>query len=148
VLWDVVGPIGGMGGGTMPNIAPKPGDLLTLSIYYNQKGRDFFTASDLTQKVSQTLSLPPAPHVIYTAAEVAGLLTVKASAPKADVRLWEFTDCHATTYTGVHGTMNGPWTTSQIIDTTTGGSGGRVVMSPSPLWNYGQNFGAWLRKTE
>jgi hypothetical protein len=39
----------------------------------------------------------------------------------------------------------GPWTTQMLVDTTTGTAQGQVVMSPSNLWNAGQNFGVWLR---
>jgi hypothetical protein len=141
VQWNVVGPLGSMGGGAM-KLAPQVGDWLTLSIYLNQKGRDFFTVSDLTQKVSRTLNLPAPAHVVYTAAEVACLLPTAPSPPKADTRLWGFTKTGVTTYNGARGSIYGPWTTRQIIDVATGG---RVVMSPWFLWNDGHNFGAWLR---
>jgi hypothetical protein len=65
--------------------------------------------------------------------------------PQAGTRLWQFTNSHVTTYTGVHGTILGPWTTSKLIETPSGTSSGPVVLSPSGLWNSGQNFGAWLR---
>jgi len=141
VLWNVVGPLGNMGGGTM-KLAPKIGDWLMLSIYYNQRGRDYFTVSDLTQKVSRTLNLPAPAHAVYTAAEVACLLPTAPSAPKADIRLWKFTKTGATTSSGARGSMYGPWTTRKIIDVATGG---RIVMSPWFLWNGGHNFGAWIR---
>lgn len=142
VAWNVVGPLGAMGGGTMQKIVPKPGDVLTLSIYYNAKaGRDNFTATDVTQKVSQTLVLPPSPHQVYTAAEVACLLTGKVTAPAQTTRLWEFTGTGVTTAAGTHGTMNGPWLTRKIIDVA---PDGHIVMKPSGLWNNGANFGAWL----
>ena len=143
VRWNVVGPLGGMGGGTMAKLSPKVGDVLTLSIYYNHKaGRDNFTATDVTQGVKRTLSLPPSPDAGSTAAEVACLLTGKVTARSADARLWGFTNSHVTTLGGTHGTMNGPWLTRKIIDVA---ANGRVVMSPSWLWNHGMNFGAWLR---
>jgi hypothetical protein len=50
-----------------------------------------------------------------------------------------------TTYTGTHGSLTGNWTTSQVIDTTSGTPSGHVVFSPSFLFNSGANFGAWLR---
>lgn len=144
VLWNVVGSLGNMGGGTM-KLAPKVGDWLTLSIYFNQKGRDYFTVSDLTQNVSQTLNLPAPAHVVYTAAEVACLLPSAPSASKADIRLWEFGKSGATTYNGIRGSMLNPmWTTTKIIDVA---ADGHVVMSPLYLWNNGHNFGAWLRAT-
>ena len=45
----------------------------------------------------------------------------------------------------MHGTLTGPWTTTEIVDTTTGNSAGAVVINPNVLWNSGQNFGVWLR---
>lgn len=142
VRWNVVGPItNNMAGGTM-KLAPKVGDWLTLSIYFNQKGRDYFTVTDLTQKVSQTLNLPAPAHVVYTAAEVACLLPTAPAAPKASIRLWEFGKSGATTYNGIRGSMLNPmWTTRKIIDVA---PNGHVVMSPLFLWNNGRNFGAWL----
>jgi hypothetical protein len=61
------------------------------------------------------------------------------------MQLWQFTDSAVTTYTGVHGTIAGPWTTAQVVDTTNGHSTGQLVMSPSFLFSNGANFGAWLR---
>lgn len=142
VRWNVVGPItGNMAGGTM-KLAPKAGDWLTLSIYFNQQGRVRFTVTDLTQKTAQVLSAPAPAHVVYTAAEAACLLPTAPKAPKADIRLWEFGKIGVTTYSGIRGTMLGPWTTRQIINVA---AHGHVVMSPWFLWNGGHNFGAWLR---
>lgn len=50
-----------------------------------------------------------------------------------------------TTYTGIHGTVTGPWQTSQLIQTSTGTASGKVLRSPSGLWHGGANFGIWLR---
>lgn len=145
VQWNVVGPLGGMGGGTM-KIAPKVGDTLTISIYYNHKaGRDNFTVNDVTQGVKATLSLPPTPHQVYTAAEVACLLSGKVTTPAADVLLWGFRDSHITTAGGRQGSINGRWDTRKVIDVA---ADGHVVMSPSPLWNHGQNFGTYLRASK
>lgn len=142
VQFNVVGPLGGMGGGTM-RIAPKAGDVVTISIFFNQKvGLDSFTVKDVTQGVKQTLALPPTPHQVYTAAEAACLLENLTIKPAADQLLWGFTGSHVTTLAGTKGTMNGPWLVRQIIDRA---ADGHVVMSPSYLWNNGQNFGTWLR---
>ena len=143
IEWNVVGPLGGMGGGTMKAITPKVGDTLIISAYYNQAtGRVNFGVTDVTQGVKHVLSLPATPHQSYNAAEVACLLTTQAAAPKADVLLWEMTSTHVTTLAGTRGSMNGPWLTRQIVDVA---ADGHVVMSPSYLWNNGQNFGTWLR---
>jgi hypothetical protein len=40
--------------------------------------------------------------------------------PPADTQLWQFTGSHVTTYGGDHGSILGPWATSQWIDTTDG----------------------------
>jgi hypothetical protein len=142
VQWNAVGPLGGMGGGTM-KMAPKAGDTVTLSIYYNRKaGRDQFFVWDVTQGVKETLSVPPTPHQVYTAAEVACLLTGEVTGPKADVLLWVFQGIRITTAGGSHGSMNGPWDTRKVIDVA---ADGHVVMSPRPLRAGGSGFGAWLR---
>ena len=73
------------------------------------------------------------------------MLRNPASPPPSNLRLWQFTSSAVTTYTGVHGTMTGPWTTNEVIDTTNGGASGQTVMSPSFLFNNNANFGAWIR---
>jgi len=133
--------------GHLYRVAPAPGDLLRLSVYYDRLGHDFFTATDTTQGVTQTARVGVVP-VIYTAAEAAGVIdNATVAAPKTGTRLWAFSGTRVTTYTGVHGTLLGPWTTYQVIDTTTGTSAGAVVISSPVLWNNGQNFGVWLRTT-
>jgi hypothetical protein len=133
--------------GHLYGVAPAPGDLLRLSVYYDRLGHDFFTATDLTQGVSQTARVDVVP-VVYTAAEAAGVIdNTTVTLPKADTRLWAFSGTRVTTYTGVRRTLFGPWTTYQVIDTTTGTSAGAVVISSRALWNNGQNFGVWLRTT-
>jgi hypothetical protein len=133
--------------GYLDRMAPAPGDLLRLSVYYDRLGHDFFTATNTTQGISQTVRVDVVP-VIYTAAEIAGVIdNATVAAPKADTRLWAVKDARVTTYSGVQGTLLGPWTTHQIIDTTTGTAAGAVVISSPVLWNNGQNFGVWLRKS-
>ena len=65
------------------------------------------------------------------------------SPPSADTPLWRFTGSRLTTYSGVHGTLAGPWTTSKIIVTTTSTPSGTVIASPSALSNGGRDFTAW-----
>jgi hypothetical protein len=106
--------------GHLYRVAPAPGDLLRLSIYYDRLGHDFFTATDITQGVSQTARVDVVP-VVYTAAEAAGVIeNTTVAAPKADTRLWAFSGTRVTTYSGDRGTLLGPWTTYRVIDTTTG----------------------------
>lgn len=138
----------GMGGGVLAGVTPKAGDLLRLSIYYDRAGHVFYTASDLTQKTSQTLRVPSEGAPVFRAAEVAGVVdNATVTAPKTSTRLQGLSGSKATTYTGVRGTLTGPWTTTEIVDTTTGTASGALVISPNVLWNNGQNLGVWLRPT-
>jgi hypothetical protein len=144
VGWSMGVPPFGMGGGAFSALAPKPGDLLRMSIYYDRAGHVFCTATDLTQGISQTVTLPE-PSTVFTAAEAAGVVhNATVSAPASATKLWAFSGTKATTYSGVRGTLLGPWATSEIVDTTTGTAAGALVTSPRPLWNNGQNFTVWL----
>jgi hypothetical protein len=127
-------------------ISPNVGDQLSVSIYYDQHGHYFFTATDLTQHTTQTVTTTAFyadPMPLNHARVLVYLDTVVL--PPADARLWEFTGTRVTTYGGTHGSILGPWATSQMIDTTDGTAAGAVVMSPSALSNGDQNFGVWLR---
>lgn len=129
----------------LSGLAPAPGDALTLSVYYDQKGQDSVTATDITQGSSRTAQVRVVP-VIYTAAEVAAEVNnATVTGPAAGTRLWAFSSSHVTTYTGVRGTLLGRWATYQVIDTTTGTPSGAVVISAPVLRDRGQNFAAWLR---
>lgn len=129
----------------LSGLAPAPGDALTLSVYYDQRGQDSVTATDITQGSSKTAQVTVVP-VIYTAAEVAAEVNnATVTGPAADTRLWAFSSSHVTTYTGVRGTLLGPWATHQVIDTATGAPSGAVVMSAPVLRDRGRNFAAWLR---
>ena len=144
VGWSAGVPPFGMGGGAFSALAPKPGDLLQLSIYYDRAGHVFCTATDSTQGISQTVTLP-VPSTVFTAAEAAGVVhNATVSAPKSATKLWAFSGTKATTYSGVRGTLLGPWTTSEVVNTTSGTVAGALVTSPRPLWNNGQNFTVWL----
>ena len=65
--------------------------------------------------------------------------------PPADTQIWQFTGNKVTTYGGGHGSILGPWATSQGTDTTDGTPTGAVVADASPLSSAGQDFGVWLR---
>ncbi|HEV2374568.1 MAG TPA: hypothetical protein VGS19_20695 [Streptosporangiaceae bacterium] len=146
VGWAVGVPPFGMGGGTLSRVAPKPGDTVFIALYYDRAdGGVTATATDLTTKATQSFGISPGTHAQFNAAEVAGVVDNPKSPPATDLRLWQATNSAVTTYTGVHGTLTGNWITNQIIDTTNGGPTGHVVMSPSPLFNNGANFGCWLR---
>jgi hypothetical protein len=131
------------GTGTL-QMSPQIGDQLKASIYYDQRGYTYLTASDLTQGVTETVRAQTG-DVVYNKVLLSVAFVGSPPQPTTDTRAWEFTDTHLTTYTGVHGTVVGPWQTSKVIGTTTGTSTGTVVVSPSRLRNSGQNFGVWLR---
>ena len=129
-------------------VSPRAGDRLALSIYYDRHGHLKFTATDTTlgKSATATSAANLAGGLQYTEASLfAGNGSSAGSPPAADTRLWAFSDSHVTTYTGDHGTILGPWTTHKLIVTTSGTSAGTVLVSPSRLWNGGQNFGVWQR---
>jgi hypothetical protein len=134
-----------VGTGPFP-LAPRVGDRLAISIYYDQRGHIFFTVTDLTRPATQTMSLYVG-GLIYSAARlwVQTDRVMSVVPPAASIRLWQFTGCRLTTYSGDHGTITGPWTTSKMITTTTGTASGTVIVNPSGLSSNGQNFAAWLR---
>jgi len=127
------------------NLSPNVGDKLALSIFYDQHGHDYYTATDITQGTSQTVRVAVSSPV-YTTVWFRGLRVSPVDPPPYDIRLWQFTGSRVTTYTGVHGTILGPWTTSKLIASSDGTASGEVLMSPSSLRNGGQDFGVWLRR--
>ncbi len=130
-------------------LSPKVGDRLSVSVYYDRHGHDYFTAIDRTRGISSTVHRASSPLINsmpYNHAALSGsIINGKVVPPKVATRLWAFSGSHVTTYRGNKGSILGPWTTSQFIDTTTGTAAGAVVMSAPVLWNGGQNFGVWLR---
>ena len=49
-----------------------------------------------------------------------------------------------TSYSGIRGTVTGPWLTTELIDTLDGTSHGQWVLFPRPPWgNSDQNFTVW-----
>ncbi len=129
-------------------VSPHVGDRVALSIYYDQHGHDYFTATDITQRTTRTVRANDG-TVIYDLVRLGGGPASNASPPAADIGLWQFDGSHVTTYRGDHGTVLGPWTTSEVsvtsTGTATGTAAGATVMSASVLSNSGQNFGVWLR---
>ena len=127
-------------------VSPRVGDRLAISIYYDQRGHDYFTATDLTQHTTQTVRLAAGGiNPVFDSARLSAVVGGTVPPPAADTRLWQFTGSHLTTYDGVHGTVIGPWQTSTLIKTSDGTPASTVVASPSGLSNGGQDFGVWLR---
>jgi hypothetical protein len=131
------------GYGKLP-LSPRVGDQLAISIYYDQHGHDYFTASDTTQHVTRTVRLTVG-NVVYNHGFFIGVGGWLEYPPQADTQLLKFTGSRVTTYTGDRGTLTGPWATWKYIATTTGTAAGTVIASPSGLSNGGANFGVWLR---
>jgi hypothetical protein len=127
-------------------VSPRTGDRLAISIYYDQRGHDYFTATDLTQHTTQTVRLKAGGiNPVFDSARLSAVVGGTVPPPAADTRLWQFTGSHLTTYGGARGTVIGPWQTSTLIKTSDGTPAGTVVASPSGLSNSGQDFGVWLR---
>lgn len=129
-------------------VRPEAGDQLSVSIYYDQHGHDYFTVTDTTRHTTQTVEVTAVFFGTsgYNSAEILAMINNSAvTPPPADIQLWKFTGSHVTTYAGDHGTILGPWATSEYTDTTTETAAGATVMSASVLLNSGQNFGVWLR---
>lgn len=146
VGWSAGVPPFGMGGFAFTKVNPKVGDSVRIDLYYDRSGGGVTaTGTDLTTGATQSAVIGGKKGWVYNAAEVACWLENPSSPPAKDLRLWQFNQTAVTTYTGTHGTMTGPWTTNEVIDTTNGASSGKVVMSPSFLFNNGASFGAWLR---
>jgi Protein of unknown function (DUF664) len=125
-------------------LSPKVGDRLAANIFYDQNGHTILTATDITQGITKTVRITTG-SIVYNAITLFSSANNNPPPPAADTRIWKVADTRQTTYTGTHGTVTGPWQTSPRIATTDGTATGKVVLSPSALWNQGQNFGIWLR---
>ena len=133
----LVSPGGGVGsvtylatGGGELAVSPHVGDRVALSIYDDQHGHDYFTATDITRRTSQTVRVNGG---TYDLARLGAGPGSSAAPPAADIKLWQFTDSHLTTGSGDRGTILGPWTTSKVSVTSTGTASGTIVASPAPL---------------
>ena len=125
-------------------VSPHVGDRLALSIYYDQHGHDYFTATDITRRTSQTVRVNVG-TVVYDLARLGASPASSIAPPAADIQLWQCAGSQITTYSGDHGTILGPWTTTMVSMTSTGTASGTIVASPSALPDNGQSFGVWLR---
>lgn len=125
-------------------LSPRVGDQIAVSIFYDQNGHTSRTATDITQGITKTVRITTG-SIVYNAIVLAGAVNNNPPPPPADTRIWKVADTRQTTYTGTHGTVTGPWQPRPMIATTDGTATGKVVLSPSGLWNQDQNFGLWLR---
>jgi hypothetical protein len=126
-------------------LAPRVGDVLKISIYRDRRAsRDYFTATNTRSGRSVTTAVATS-RGAYRYALLVSLIDSQVTPPAQDVRLWQFTNSHVTSYSGRHGSITGPWQTREVIEMTGNIPFGTVVASPSRLANNGQNFGVWLR---
>ena len=127
-------------------LRPAVGDQVKLSIYYDRKGHDFFTATDLTQGTTQTARVTVGNWNYGSVWVMAAIDNTKVTAQPADIRLWKFTGTRLTTANGFWaGTILGPWRADEFIDTPNATSAAPVVMDAPVLRNGGQDFTVWLR---
>ena len=131
------------------NLAPSVGDVLRISVYREVTAlKDQYTVADATTGVTKEVTISTATLAVkYHYAELGSVInnTGIASRPGLTTRLWVFKDCNVTTYTGVHGTILGPWPTYRLWDTTDGtASGASVMYSTTPSGNGRGQFGTWL----
>ena len=135
----------GLGHGTVP-LAPRVGNILRLSIYRDQAaGRDVFAVSNTSTGRTWTAPVTAPAGIVYRqASATASLDNATAGAPLNAVRLWSFKSVRVTSYSGIRGTVTGPWLTTELIDTLDGTSHGQWVLFPRPPWgNSDQNFTVW-----
>lgn len=136
----------GFGHGTVP-LAPRAGNILRLSIYRDQAaGRDVFAVSNTSTGRSWTAPVATPAGIVYRqASTTASLDNAAAGAPLNAVRLWSFKSVRVTSYSGIRGTVTGPWLTTELIDTLDGTSHGQWVLFPRPPWgSSNQNFTVWM----
>ena len=136
----------GFGRGTVP-LAPQAGHILRLSIYRDQAAdRDVFAVSNTSTGRTWTAPVAtPAGTVYRQASATASLDNATAGAPLNAVRLWSFKSVRVTSYSGIRGTVTGPWLTTELIDTLDGTSHGQWVLFPRPPWGTSdQNFTVWM----
>jgi hypothetical protein len=125
-------------------LRPNAGDQLRASIYYDRQGHTFFTADDLTQGITRSVRVQTG-DIVYDQASLVNTVMTNGIPPATGIRLWQVTGTRLTTYTGVRGTVTGPWQTSPVIETSSGTAAGTVLSSPTGLWDGGADFSIWLR---
>jgi hypothetical protein len=123
---------------------PSAGDTIEISVYYDSATDTAYgSLTDLTTgQTAQTDVFSP-PGEVYTSAQVTSYFGA-FNYPASQFRAFPFTGSAATTETGDHGTMTGPWTTSQLV--MDGGTKGSPIEANCPiLWNGGRNFSTYVR---
>jgi hypothetical protein len=135
----------GFGHGNL-SLAPRVGDRLRASVYHDPaSGRDQFAVTNTSTGRTRTVPVATPASAVYLEASVtAGVDSTKVHAPVESIKLWSVKAVRITSYSGVRGTVIGPWSTSELMESLDGTSGSNVVLSPRPLWGNNQNFTIWL----
>jgi hypothetical protein len=126
-------------------LSPRVGDRLRLSVYRNVPShQDSLTATDLRTGQSRTVRVTTSAAVAYHHAFLGSFTNSNADVmplPAARELLWTFQNTAVVTYTGVSGTLFGPWATGVETDQT---SAGVTVMYPGTPSSSGASFSTYL----
>jgi hypothetical protein len=131
------------------------GDTVTLSIFYDRfVGVDFFDVFDQTAGVILDYGgYAPGTGKVYNQARAGAEFSAVSpwdgsfsfTPPAAETHLVTFKDCLLTTYSGHRSGFSSWWTHHKVIMTSTGTSTGALEAAPHNLFNFGQNFGVYLK---
>lgn len=130
--------------------AMQSGDTVTLSAYYNAgNGFLYFNATDHTTGATFAGRFHDE-GALFGSVRVGAEFAVFPAAtpgspfisPPSDFRLALLTGTKVTQLNGTHVTLNG---SSQVVETSTGTSGGHVQVNAPTVWNNGANVGIWVR---
>ena len=122
-----------------------PGNQVRLDLYYNAADQST-TATIYNLSTGAKAASHFTSGAVYQSASATGGFG-PMTPREIGIRLLPFTNSKATTYTGVRGTLTGPWQTLPVWLTANGGQSGTLLASPGYLWQYGANFTVWLRAT-
>jgi hypothetical protein len=127
------------------SLSPRVGDRLRISISRNVPGhQDSLTATNLRTGRSQTVRVTTSTAAVYHHAFVGSSIYHNADVmplPTTSKLLWTFQNNRVVTYSGVRGTLRGPWATFEEIDRT---SAGATVMYPGTLSSSGASSSTYL----
>jgi hypothetical protein len=124
-------------------LSPAVGDVLRISIFRNrQLSRDEFTATNTRTGRTQHVTVSTPAGILYTHAQADSFVLNNSAItpPSVNTPMWSFANTDVTTYSGIHGSLLGPWATFKLVDTVDGTATGAVVMFATGLSNSGHNF--------
>jgi hypothetical protein len=117
------------------NLRPKGGDVVTMSVFYDQKhGVLTFTGTNHATNNTQQRAVGVGTGIDYFGAG-AGSVFHGTLKPTTSLRTGHFTRTRFTSFTGHKGSTLGPWPTHKVILLKN-----HVSAAPSALSNGGQDF--------